>query len=118
MRRTFAALTVVVAGIAVACGNDDAGSVPRWTVRQAESVSTIRGMRVRVRECRGLGNSARDAGLRRFRRFACVAGARRPGETFDTVGVFYDLRPLGKYEGPASKHALENVRFIGGPGIP
>jgi hypothetical protein len=92
--------------------------VPFWTVRQAESISTIRGMHVRVRECRGLGHATRNDEARRFRRFACVASARRPGETYDTVGVFYDLRPLGTYDGPASKHALENVRFIGGPGIP
>jgi hypothetical protein len=113
VRRALATLTLVVCGIAVGCAEE----APLWTVRQAESISTIRGMHVRVRECRGVGHAAPDESTS-FRRFACVAGARRPGETYDTVGVFYDLRPLGKYEGPASEHALENVRFIGGPGIP
>jgi hypothetical protein len=118
VRRALAALTLVVCGIAVGCGDENGRLVRLWTVDQAESISTIRGMHVRVRECRGLGHAERDDESRRFRRFACVAGARRPGETYDTVGVFYDLRPLDAYEGPASKHALENVRFIGGPGIP
>jgi hypothetical protein len=113
-----AALTVVFGWLAVSCGTADTESMPRWTVRQAESISTIRGMRVRVRQCRGLGEATSDGGSRRFRRFACVAGARREGEAFDTVGVFYDLRPLGEYDGPSSRHALANVRFIGGPGIP
>jgi hypothetical protein len=116
--RAVAALAVLGTGIAVACADEDRASGPLWTVRQARSISTIRGMHVRVHECRGLGHAERDDRSSRSRRFACIAGARRPGETFDTVGVLYDLRPLGRYEGPASKRALENVRFIGGPGIP
>jgi hypothetical protein len=104
--------------MAVACGGaDDAASV-MWTPQQAASITTVRGMHVDVRTCRGLGRPRHDRGATQFRRFACVAGARLPTETYDTVGVHYMLRPLGEYHGPSSKHALENVRFIGGPGIP
>ena len=120
--RAIAALVIVVTGIAVACGGEGRGSRSLWTVRQAESISMIRGMHVHVLECRGLGHPTRRGGSARFRHFACVAGARRPGESYfpriDTVGVFYNLRPLDKYEGPASRYTLEHVRFIGGPGIP
>lgn len=82
-----------------------------WTVDRAESVTTIRGMRVRVVQCRGLGKpDEREA--RRYRRFACVAGARRRGESYDTVAIRYVIRVR-----VAGGHVLENVRFIG-PGVP
>ena len=46
----------------------------------------------------------------RYRRLSCVAGAR--GERFDTVAVLFDVRPTSDDD-----HELENVQFIGGPGI-
>jgi hypothetical protein len=48
----------------------------------------------------------------------CVAGGRNPADPVDTVAVLYELKPLEAYDGPSSGHALENVRFVGGPGIP
>jgi hypothetical protein len=82
-----------------------------WTVDRAESITTIRGMAVRVVQCRGLGTP--DEGeARRYRRFACEAGARRRGEPYDTVAIYYVIRVLA-----AGEYVLENARFIG-PGVP
>jgi hypothetical protein len=89
-----------------------------WQTWQAESISTIRGMHVRALECRGLGRALTDGGVRRYRRFRCVAGTRAPWETYDTIAVFYVLRPLGPYVGARSRQTLTQVHFIGGPGIP
>ena len=61
-------------------------------------------MKVRVLLCRE---------LQPHRRFACQAGARRAGEAYDTVGIHYDIHVLSD-----DHYELENVRFIGGPGIP
>jgi predicted small secreted protein len=110
---------VLVSYLGAACGGaGGAGSERLWTVRQAESIDTIRGMPVRVRECRGLGGA--EGEMPRYRRFECVAGARAASDRFEfeTLGVLYVLHPLGKYDGPRSKHRLTQVRFVGGPGIP
>jgi hypothetical protein len=64
--------------------------------------------------CRGIG----AGGDERFERFRCTAGARRPGESIDTVAVFYELVPEAAYSGTESAHRLERVSFVGGPGIP
>jgi hypothetical protein len=101
----LAAVTVALAG----CGEEDRG----WTVRQAESVTAVRGLPVRVRECRGLGDASGDGPARRYERFRCLAGARLEGERFDTVAVRYEIRPAD-----GSEYDLERVEFIGGPGIP
>jgi hypothetical protein len=103
------ALTALALGLCACGGEEDRA----WTVAQAESVTTVRGMPVRVRECRPLGDASGDGGARRYERFRCVAGARLPGEPFDSVAVLYELRPTGE-----SDHELRRVRFIGGPGIP
>ena len=79
-----------------------------WTVEQAESVTEVRGLTVRSVECRGLG-SEKDG---RYERFACAAGARAPGEPFETVAVLYEVHVRD------SKYRLQGVRFVGGPGIP
>lgn len=71
-------------------------------------MTRVRGMKVRVLECRGLGSETDD----RYERFACRAGTRAPGERFDTVAVLYKLRVRD------STHALYDVSFIGGTGIP
>jgi hypothetical protein len=107
MTRALGACTLV---LLAACGSDP----PAWRVAEAESITVVRGTPVRNVECRG----ERGAGDGRYRRFACVAGARLRGETLDTVAVLYDLVPRAQYEGPSSDHELENVRFVGGPGIP
>ena len=50
-----------------------------WRTREAESITTIRGMRVRVDECRGLGRAVVDNGVRRYRHFRCDAATRARG---------------------------------------
>jgi hypothetical protein len=70
----------------------------------------IRGMRVRVHECRGRGPAHGDPP--RYARFACYAGARGAGDAFETVAVEYEIRVRG------SSYVLEDVKFHGGPGIP
>lgn len=82
-----------------------------WTVERAESVATIRGMAVRVLQCSGLGTPD-ETEATRYRRFACEAGARRRGESYDTVAIHYVIRVLR-----SGDYVLENVRFIG-PGVP
>lgn len=109
------AAAIVLASAAPSCGG---ASDDRWTVREAESITSVRGLPVRVRECRGLGSPTPDGGEARFGRFACVAGARLAGERFDSVAVLFELRPRETYRGPSSKRDLERVRFLGGPGIP
>jgi hypothetical protein len=125
MREQFRIGLVVAAVVAGGCGGSD-GTEPAddalWTTGQAESVTLVRGLRVRVRHCSGLGGAthAAGAGAARYRRFECLAGARAASDpyAFDTVAVMYALEPLAEYGGPESEHRLENVRFIGGPGIP
>jgi hypothetical protein len=94
-----------------ACGGDDA---PRWTVAQAQSIAVVRGTRVNDARCRGIGGKVDE----RYERFSCTAGARRSTEALDTVAVLYELVPEETYAGPGSAHRLENVSFVGGPGIP
>ena len=101
--------SVCAAGLALAafgCAEVDRDETA-WTVGRAESVTTIRGMPVRVRQCHGLGTPG-DGEMRRYRRFACVAGTRLRGEPYDTVAVLYVIRVL-----PSGGHALDNVRFLG-----
>ena len=103
---TVLALTSMLA----ACGEDE----PRWTAAQAESIAFVRGTPVNDPTCRGVGPAPGE----RYARFRCTAGARRPSETVDTVAVLYELVPEDEYGGPRSAHRLENVSFVGGPGIP
>ena len=96
LRRSAYALAF--AAVLTGCGSDDG-----WTADRAESITRIRGMEVHVLFCREVER----------RRFACQAGARRRGEAYDTVGIHYTVHALGP-----DHYELENVRFIGGPGIP
>jgi hypothetical protein len=107
-------LLLLVSCVAAGCTDADAPSERVWTEHQAESITSVRGTPVRVRDCRGRGKKQDD----RYSSFDCLAGARNTLDRYDTVGVFYVLHPLGKYEGPTSAHRLTNVRFVGGPGIP
>jgi hypothetical protein len=109
--RLVTGLLVVL--VSAGCANGDKSSDRLWTVRQAESITSIRGTPVRVRHCRGRGGDAN-----RFESFECLASSRAASDRYDTVGVFYVLHPLGEYEGRRSNYRLSNVRFIGGPGIP
>jgi hypothetical protein len=107
-RSSLLALIAVATAVA-GCGDEERG----WTVRQAESVDSVRGLPVRVRECRGLDDPSRDGAVRRYERLRCLAGARLEGERFDTVAVLYEIWPKD-----ASEYELRRVEFIGGPGIP
>ncbi len=108
--RTKPLLALALAGIA-ACGGDNPVS---WTVEQAESIAVVRGTPVNDPRCEGVGSEVDE----RFERFRCTAGARRPTESVDTVAVLYEFVPEEDYDGPASRHRLEKVSFLGGPGIP
>lgn len=99
--------------LAAAGCSDDKPRSEGWTVRQAEAITTIRGMAVRVIRCRGFGKQRGDERPARYGRFACEAGTRRQGDTYDTVGIQYEVRVRG-----TSRFVLENVVFYGGPGIP
>lgn len=123
MRRTVVIAAAVAALLVLAgsgAGSDSRAdrSAVRWTLEEAKSIRSVRGLRVRVLECRGLGAAHRDDREVRFPRFACLAGARLPWERFDSVAVRYELRPLRAYDGSARSYALERVSFTGGPGIP
>jgi hypothetical protein len=115
-------LAVVSAAVAGCAGGDgpNAAAERRWTTQQAESITSVRGLPVRVRRCRGLGPAQNGESEPRFRRFRCLAGGRATSDryAFDTVAVRYDLHPTAEYRGPGSGHRLTNVRFVGGPGIP
>jgi hypothetical protein len=102
-------LVAVMATASPGCGDGDNA----WTVARAEAINSVRGLPVRVRECRGRGQPLGDGPPARYRWLRCVAGARLPGERFDTVAVLFDVRPTSDDD-----HELENVRFVGGPGIP
>jgi hypothetical protein len=115
-RQVALVVGVVALGVAVAgCAGDDP---PAWTVAEAESIPSVRGLGVEDQRCKGIGHSYGEAPSRRFRRFDCVAGARNPTDEVATVAVHYRLRAIGEYEGPESKHELERAQFYGGPGIP
>ena len=105
----FALLVAVIASTSPGCGAENNA----WTVARAEAIDSVRGLPVRVRERRGRGERLGERGRARYRRLSCVAGARLPGERFDTVAVLFDVRPTGDDD-----HKLENVQFVGGPGIP
>jgi hypothetical protein len=70
-------------------------------------------MSVHVVRCRGLGRRVGVGDVARFRRFACEAGTRRPGDGYDTVGVQFTIRVVD-----SSEYVLESALFYGGPGIP
>jgi hypothetical protein len=103
MRTALLALALLTA-----CSGDGAEG---WTVEQAEAIDAVRGLPVRVAGCRGLGPSEEN-GEARYSRFACSAGARAPGDRFETVAVLYEVHVRD------DSYKLEAVRFVGGPGIP
>jgi hypothetical protein len=116
MRGPLACVALLSCLGACAFGNEP--RVTEWTVQQAESITSIRGLAVRVRSCRGIDGHQRGGRKGRFQRFACVAGARATFDRYDTVGILYVLHPLESYDGANSRHRLTDVRFLGGPGIP
>jgi hypothetical protein len=116
MRGLLACLVLLSCLGACAFGNEP--RVTEWTVQQAESITSIRGLTVRVRSCRGVDGDQGGGRNGRFQRFACVAGARAEFDRYDTVGILYVLHPLEDYDGVSSRHRLTEVRFLGGPGIP
>jgi hypothetical protein len=105
----FAAACATACAAFAACSGGESPDVG-WTIERAESITMIRGLHVRVHECRGRGPAHGDP--RRYVRFACYAGHRGPRDAHETVAVEYELRVHD------SSYVLENVRFHGGPGIP
>jgi hypothetical protein len=110
IRSALQGIVLAVITFTSACGGETGG----WTVPQAETIATVRGMRIHNSDCRGEPPSRSE----RYQRFTCVAGTGLPSDRYDTVAVTYVLRPLGEYRGAASKYVLSDVHFIGGPGIP
>jgi hypothetical protein len=111
---------LVVAVLSAGCmGSEARDGEIGWTRQQAESITVVRGMSVRVRHCRGLGSPVEQA-EREYRSFRCLAGARARFDPYgiDTVAILYVLHPVAPYASPSSGHRLSHVRFIGGPGIP
>jgi hypothetical protein len=117
-RTALASLTLVLALIAPGtAGAHERGAL--WTVRQAESISTVRSMPVHVLECTGRGRGVRQGGVTRYRHFACTGGTRAPWETYDTIAVLYIVHPISSFaRRDRQRYTLSNVRFVGGPGIP
>ena len=118
MPRALAGLLVLVTWLAAGCTGSDSPSAPRWTEHEAESIATVRSLPVRRVDCDGIGEAEIEGERRSFASFDCVGGTRAAWETYDTIAVFYVLRPLERYEGPGSRHRLARVRFVGGPGVP
>ena len=113
MKRVARTVVALVGVLAVtACGGGRAETpAAMWTEAQAESIRSVRGLPVRVRHCDGLGAALEAGGKQYYARFACLAGARASFQAYDTVAVTYVLRPLGRYTGRSSRHALAEVRF-------
>jgi hypothetical protein len=114
-------VTLGIAALSSGCAGGNARDEPaRWNRQQAESITVVRGMPVRVRHCRGVGRAREEHDRLAYRRFRCLAGARSRFDPYgiDTVAVVYVLYPLAPYDDPSSSHRLSDVRFVGGPGIP
>jgi hypothetical protein len=117
MLRLLGAALIVGASLLTGCAGSARDEL-RWTEREAESITTVRSLPVRVLDCKGLGAAEVEDEQRSFARFDCVGGTRAAWETYDTIAVYYLLRPLEPYDGPRSRHRLTRVRFVGGPGVP
>jgi hypothetical protein len=102
-------LLLVFGTVGSAACSRDGGPAHGWTTTQGEAISSVRGLPVHVRSCRGIG----PANGRRYARLSCAAGARLPGEHFDTVAVTFEVVPRRD-----ERYEIENVKFFGGPGIP
>lgn len=118
MRRLAAGLLIAAAAAAAGCSADDDPAPVTWTVEQAMSITEVRSLSARVRECEGLGRPVDADDGARYPRFGCFAGIRAYPYDFESIAVFFVLAPLEEYDGPASRHRLTSVRFVGGPGIP
>ena len=108
----------LLAILACGCGGaEEADERRSWTRKEAESVTVVRGLTVRVRHCRGVAAATDN---RRYRSLRCLAGARATSDSypFETVAVRYVLHPLGPPTGRRPRRRLTDVRFVGGPGIP
>ena len=75
-----AAVAAIVAVVLSGCLGSR-GASEGWTVERAEAITEVRGLSLRVADCRGLGRGARDGHGLRYTRFACSAGARAKGMT-------------------------------------
>jgi hypothetical protein len=97
---------VVVCALAAGCGGDSPPS-RFWTVEEAESIKVVRGTRLAITDCRGLGET-RDSAYRRFR---CTGRVVAPATPQLPVRVRYVLNPRGVYQGRRSAYLATSVRF-------
>lgn len=116
-RLVLPAIAIGAALLGLACSGRGGAPGRMWTEAQAESISVVRGLPVRVQRCRGLGRGRETGKTIVYARFSCLAGARLAGQPIDTVAITYLLRPLGPYAGPSSRCVLTDVHF-GGLGVP
>jgi hypothetical protein len=105
VRVAFVLLLVFAAVVAPACGESRPAEF--WTVKQAESIKSIRGTTLETTTCTGIGAS-RASG---YRRFSCT-GKTTPRSLPDLpVRVRYVLDPRGEYRANRSAYLATNVRF-------
>ena len=98
-------LIAVAVVAATACGESRPAEF--WTLKQAESVKSIRGTTLDTTSCTGLGTS-RGSG---YRRFSCT-GATTPSALPELpVRVRYVLNPRGEYRGRRSAYVATDVHF-------
>ncbi len=77
-----------------------------WTVAQAQAIKIIRGTRLDVATCEGIGPRRT-----RNRHFSCVGKIAPSSNPARTVQVTYILHPLGRYLGRRAAYVTTNVRF-------
>ena len=85
------ATVAAIVAVAVSGCLGGRGASEGWTVERAEAITEVRGLSLRVADCRGLGRGVRDGQVLRYTQFACSAGARARGDRFDTVAVLYEV---------------------------
>lgn len=112
------AAVVLATAVVLAATGEPTRAPAYWTVRQAESIASVRRVPLHVEECRGTGPALQRAAVARYARFSCTAGTGLDREPFDSVAVTYELVPEGRYEGTRSEYSVRDVRFVGGTGIP
>jgi hypothetical protein len=76
-----------------------------WTPKQGETMRVIRGTKLYVLHCRGLGSRRAT-----YRHFACSGQTSRDEKSPHTALFKYILHTLGKYVGPRSGYIATNVR--------
>jgi hypothetical protein len=100
-----AALVVLAATLTTSAASGHVRANNLWTPKQAETVRVIRGTRLYVVQCKGLG--PRRAA---YRHFACSGQTARDEKSIHTALFMYVLHALGKYVGRRSGYIATNLR--------